>query len=63
MKDAMDDAMDDLRTVAVDRNDTQARVDHYDRVARAGCPHDAIVWNGAVVLVNCPRCETSPNPS
>jgi hypothetical protein len=49
-----------LTTRTVDRDDTQARVDHYDRVGRAGCLHDAIIYDGAVTLVSCDVC-LAPN--
>jgi hypothetical protein len=53
----MDETIDNLTMTVVDRDDTQARVEHYERVWDAGCPHDAIVWTGEVCLVSCPRCS------
>jgi hypothetical protein len=50
---------DQLTTREVDRNDVEARVRHYDNVCRAGCEHEAVIWNGSVVLVSCPVCAAS----
>jgi hypothetical protein len=52
----MIDYEEHLTTREVDRDDVDARVAHWDRVCRLGCHHDAVVWNGTVLLVSCPRC-------
>jgi hypothetical protein len=46
-----------LASRAIDRDDVRARVEHFDRVARAGCDHEAVIWNSAVVLRSCDSCR------
>jgi hypothetical protein len=54
-----DDDDEGLVTREVPRTDIASRVAHYDAVCRVGCHHDAVIQNGAIVLVACPDCDAA----